>query len=167
MRATWMDAASGAQAGGWPDAGGPPAEDWPGWDASLAGRRDAAHVLLGLLRPYHDRLSADPAAPLGAVAHYLGLLANTVRDWQSAEAYLRQAADIHRTIGAHRWRARTLLAWARMLHDRGDAGDHAQATRLLGEVAGWARRHGYDGLHDDAEQLAGARPAASSISTVH
>lgn len=132
--------------------------------ASLAGRHDAAHVLLGLLRPYHDRLSADPAAPLGAVAHYLGLLAITLRDWHSAEGYLREAADIHRKIGAHRWRARTLLAWARMLHDRGDAGDHAQATRLLREVAGWARRHGHGGLHDDAEQLAGARPAASSTS---
>lgn len=33
MRATWMDAASGDEAGGWPDAGGPPAEGWAGWDA--------------------------------------------------------------------------------------------------------------------------------------
>lgn len=34
MHATWVDAASGERAvGGWPDADGPPAEEWPGWDA--------------------------------------------------------------------------------------------------------------------------------------
>lgn len=107
--------------------------------AALAGRREAARALVAHLGPYHDRLTAEPAVPLGTVAHYLALAATSLEDWDSAQMYFDEAAEMHAKIDADRWYTRTLRAYARMHLTRGDPGDRRAAQRLLRHAAERAR----------------------------
>lgn len=129
----------------------------------LADRHDAARALLDRLAPYHDRLAVEPAAPHGAVAHYLGLLATTIEEWDQAAAYLDQAAATHHRLRAARWHNRTRLAQARLLTRRNAPGDGAQAERLLHTVHAKARALGQPGLIEESRQLLTAGPLSASV----
>ncbi|CAN5641323.1 AAA family ATPase [soil metagenome] len=79
---------------------------------------------------------------MGAVDHYLGLLAATMRDWDSAEPHFASALALN-----ERWEfvpaaAYTRYAWAGMLHQRNGAGDRAQASELLAQALAAARKLG-------------------------
>lgn len=121
--------------------------------AALAARHRAAQALLTLLAPYRDRLAVEATFPLGVVAHYLGLLATTLEDWDRAGAYLDQAADLYQRIDAPRWHNHTRLAQARLLLARQHLGDHAEANQILHETTTQARHQGQTGLLHDAQQL--------------
>ncbi|MDQ3946011.1 MAG: AAA family ATPase, partial [Actinomycetota bacterium] len=66
-----------------------------------------------------------------AVAHYLGVLATTLGNWDEAAHHFASAYAIHERIPAPIWLARTRLEWARMLLTRGHTGDAERAQDLL------------------------------------
>ena len=82
------------------------------------GDRARAPVLFHVLEPYASQLVFTPAGALGAVAHYLAILATTFGDFDEAERRFADAAATHERIGAPTWLARTRLEWARMLINR-------------------------------------------------
>lgn len=135
--------------------------------AACGQRRRCA--VLDLLTPYHDHVAIEVALPLGAVAHYLGLLATTIEKWSQAEGYLDEAADIHHRLGALRWHDRTLLARARLHLARDHPNDPDQATRVLDDVTTRGRQHGHTGLLHEAHALASSigktEPSTASSST--
>lgn len=115
--------------------------------------RQAADALLNLLAPYRSHLAIEISVPLGAVAHYLGVLATTTEQWQHAVNYLNEAEDIHDRMGATRWHNRTRLARARLCVLRGDPEEHNDATQLLDEVTTRARDIGQMGLLHEAHAV--------------
>ena len=70
---------------------------------------DRARVLLRLLEPYRDRFVLIDRAIVckGPAGRFLGLLAATVGDTDSAVAYLRDAVARHDAVGAHPLAERT------------------------------------------------------------
>ncbi|MDQ7910810.1 AAA family ATPase [Phytohabitans sp. ZYX-F-186] len=76
----------------------------------------AARTVFGVLRPYADRVSVagDGWAALGPVALTLGQLAAGLDDREAAVAYLAQAEEVCRRMGAPAWLDRVRAARARL-----------------------------------------------------
>src|SRR5205807_10168875 len=98
--------------------------------ASL-GDRARAQMLFDLLLPYASQICFSSGGALGAVAHYLAMLASTFGDFDEAGRRFADAATTHERIGAPTWLARTRLEWARMLLARRQPGDTERARELL------------------------------------
>jgi tetratricopeptide (TPR) repeat protein len=120
--------------------------------ASL-GDRGRAPVLFHLLEPYASQLALTPAGALGAVAHFLAILAATVGDFDEAQRRFADAAATHERIGAPTWLARTRLEWARMLLTRREPGDAERARELLGRSLETARELGLANVERRAIEL--------------
>jgi DNA-binding SARP family transcriptional activator len=112
-----------------------------------------ARVLFGLLVPYASQIVFTAGGSLGAVAHYLALLATTFGDFDEAERRFVVAATTHQRIGAPNWLARTQLEWARMLLTRRRPGDEERARDLLGQAVATARDRGLNNIERRAVQL--------------
>ena len=110
-------------------------------------------LLYDLLLPYAQRVSGQGIVWIGAVAHYLGLLARTLGDTAGAEAHFADAAAIHQRIDAPIWLARTRLEWARMLLARRHPGDAERARQLLGDALAPARELGLGNVERRAVAL--------------
>ena len=82
------------------------------------GDRAGATVLFQLLEPHASQIVFTNGGVLGAVAHYLAVLAATFGDFDEAQSRFAVAAATHERIGAATWLARTRLEWARMLRAR-------------------------------------------------
>jgi tetratricopeptide (TPR) repeat protein len=117
------------------------------------GDRAAAGRLFPLLAPYADRIAGNGVVWIGSVAHYLGILATTLEDFDEAERYLVASDAAHERLHAPGWRARTRLAWARLLLRRGQREDVKQARQLLGQVIVTARDLGLVNLKRRAAEL--------------
>jgi predicted ATPase/class 3 adenylate cyclase/DNA-binding SARP family transcriptional activator len=119
------------------------------------GKAASAPTLRSMLEPYADQLVviAQGGAISGSVAHYLGLLAATTRDWNDAEAYFAAAAATYERIGAPAWLARTRLEWARMLLARAEAKDGERASDLLQHALATARELGLVTIEREAASL--------------
>jgi class 3 adenylate cyclase/tetratricopeptide (TPR) repeat protein len=107
--------------------------------AAWLGDRAGARVLFDLLAPYASQIVFMNGGSLGAVAHYLAVLAATFGDFDEAERHFTDAAAAHERIGAPIWLARTNLEWARMLLARRQPGDAERARELLGQALTTAR----------------------------
>ena len=113
-----------------------------------------ARVLFDLLAPYAGQVGFSSATPLGAVTHFLAVLATTSGDFDEAERRFADAAATHERIGAPIWLARTRLEWARMLLTRrAGPGDAERARELLGQALGTARELGLANIERRAVQL--------------
>lgn len=77
-------------------------------------------------------------ACLGAFAHYLGVLATALRQWDAADRHFAAAVSMHERMGARVLLTRTRLEWAGMLLARHQQGDTESAARLLDVVDGSA-----------------------------
>lgn len=101
--------------------------------ASALEDRRAAELLYPLLLPYAAycvRMTRIGICGLGAVAHYLGLLAATLQRWDDAAAHLERAIETNRRIGAPAFLAHSRQQYARVLEARGDsAGARVEAER--------------------------------------
>jgi hypothetical protein len=106
------------------------------------GDRDGARVLFELLVPYASQIAIAAGGSLGAVAHYLAVLATTFGDFDEAESRFAAAATTHERIGAPTWLARTRLEWARMRLARANPGDTERAHDLLRQAVATARDRG-------------------------
>jgi len=102
--------------------------------SAALGDSGRAAVLARLLAPYGDQLVVAIRLVSGSVAHYLGLLAATLRRYDEAEAHFEAAEATHARIGAPTWLARTRLERARLLLGRGEHGDGERARDLLAAV---------------------------------
>jgi DNA-binding SARP family transcriptional activator/tetratricopeptide (TPR) repeat protein len=101
-----------------------------------------AETLYERLAPYRDHFVVPGAAWLGSVAHYLGLLATTVRHFDAADVDFAHAAAEHERLEAAPWLALTRLAWAGMLLTRNQQGDAEHARELLDQALDTARELG-------------------------
>ncbi len=121
--------------------------------AASLGDRAGARVLFDLLAPYATQIVFLNGGSLGAVAHYLAVLAATFGDFDEAERRFAEAAGTHERIGAPTWLARTRLEWARMLLTRAKPGDTEQAHDLLHQALATARDRGLANIERRAVQL--------------
>ncbi|HKN90605.1 MAG TPA: AAA family ATPase, partial [Acidimicrobiia bacterium] len=117
------------------------------------GDRAAAGRLYPLLAPYADRIVGNGVVWIGSVAHYLGVLATTLERFDDAERYLVASDAAHERLHAPGWRARTRLAWARLLFRRAQPKDAKDARQLLGQVIATARELGLVNLERRAAEL--------------
>ena len=117
------------------------------------GDRARAPVLFDLLVPYASQFIFLSGGSLGAIAHYLAILASTSGDFDEAERRFAEAAATHERISAPIWLARTRLEWARMLMSRDQPGDAEQARLLLGQALTVARERGLADIERRAVRL--------------
>jgi tetratricopeptide (TPR) repeat protein len=120
--------------------------------ASL-GDRPRAPVLFDLLVPYANQIVLTAGGALGAVAHYLAVLATTFGDFDEAERRFAEAAATHERIGAPIWLARTQLEWGRMLLGRARPGDAERAREFLSQAVTTARERGLANIERRAVRL--------------
>jgi hypothetical protein len=100
--------------------------------AASLGDAESALALYELLLPYAGRVAVSaPEISTGAVAHYLALLAATIRLEDDAERHFVEAMALHEKIGAPSWLAHTQAAYGRFGLARGD---RALGDRLLAEA---------------------------------
>jgi class 3 adenylate cyclase/tetratricopeptide (TPR) repeat protein len=122
---------------------------------ACAGLGDAekAAVLTDRLTPHEELVAHVTSATGGAVSHYLGLLATTLRRFDEAEIRFEAAEATHQRMAAPTLLARTRLEWAHMLFSRSAAGDADRATTLLGQALQSARELGLGGIERRAAAL--------------
>lgn len=113
--------------------------------AARLGDRPRAEKLVSMLAPYRDRYVDMGSSWLGSVAHYLGLVNACVGDITAAETCFTDALAAQRPLGAA-WIARTKLAYAQVLRERGGDEDLLRAADLAGEAVESARSLGLGGV---------------------
>jgi AAA ATPase domain len=110
----------------------------------LGDRRRAA-VVYELLLPCAGRLVPTTRLAvgcLGAVSHYLGILAATMARWDDAAAHLREAVETNSRAGALCFLAQSRHEYAHALRARDAPGDRELAAEQLREAAAGARALG-------------------------
>ncbi|MBV9534374.1 MAG: AAA family ATPase, partial [Solirubrobacterales bacterium] len=81
----------------------------------------------------------------GAADRYLGMLACTLGDWESAEEHFERAIELNQEMGARTWLAHTEYQYARMLIKAG-RGHGSRASALLSHAAALADEIGMNAL---------------------
>jgi len=106
--------------------------------------RVRAQQLYELLTPYRDEVvvAGGVGAVYGVVEYSLGLLAETVGDLDGAIGHLERALDRHVELELRPPTVFTALDLARVLDQRGAAGDHDRARELRSHHHGLAKRLG-------------------------
>ncbi|HEY5317499.1 MAG TPA: hypothetical protein VIJ20_05930, partial [Solirubrobacteraceae bacterium] len=110
--------------------------------AAALGDRARAPGLISMLAPYRARYVDMGSSWLGSTAYYLGVLHACVGDLAAAEECFQDALVAEQALGGGAWIARTKLAYARALRDRGESEDLARAAELTEEAVDSARRLG-------------------------
>jgi class 3 adenylate cyclase/tetratricopeptide (TPR) repeat protein len=121
--------------------------------ATFLNDQAGARVLFEMLVPYASQIVFSNGGSLGAVAHYLAVLAATSGDFDEAQRRFAEAANTHERIGAPTWLARTRLEWARMLLSRCLPGEPGDARELLEQALATARELGLANVERRAVQL--------------
>ena len=92
----------------------------------------AADDVYDRLRPYAHRFAVlPPELCYGSVSRGLGILAATTSRWEDAARHFEDALVANAAAGARTWLAHTKYDYARMLLERGEAGDRTRAAELL------------------------------------
>jgi DNA-binding SARP family transcriptional activator len=134
--------------------------------ASLGDRR-RAESLVSMLAPYRDGYVDLGSSWLGSVAHYLGLLHTCLGDIAAAEKCFEDALAAQTPLGGGAWIARTKLAYAQALRERGGDDDLLRAAGLAGEAVESARSLGLGGvLRHAATQGPRGTPRAPRLSEI-
>jgi len=122
--------------------------------AALGDARRAA-LLYNLLHPFAERLLtvAYNVVCFGSIAHWLGLLAGTLRQWDAAIAHFEAAIETNARVGARPYLARSQHEYARMLIERGESDDREKARTLLTEATATYRELGMPTFLENAEEL--------------
>ena len=126
----------------------------------LGDRRRAA-VVYELLLPCAGRLVPTTRLAvgcLGAVSHYLGILAATLGRWDAAAGHLQEAIETSTRAGAVPFLALSRYEYAGALRARGAPGDHELAEEQHREATATARALG---LGLPAEPRAATAPPAA------
>jgi hypothetical protein len=121
--------------------------------AEVVGNARAARAIYELMEPWTGQLLTTGAHMFGACDHWLGALATTTGDFDSAEEHLASARALHAQLAAPVWSLRTQLARAVLLQRRGGREATAEARLLAHEVNTMATRLGCDGLSRRADAI--------------
>jgi len=123
--------------------------------AAAVGDGHRAAQIYDLMLPLADRLllSGINGICVGAASHCLGLLARTLRRWDTAVEHFEHAMETNARIGARPYLARTQYEYARMLIERDDPGDKEKACTLLGEAIATYQELGMPTFLENAEEL--------------
>jgi class 3 adenylate cyclase/tetratricopeptide (TPR) repeat protein len=124
----------------------------------LGGR---AAELYELMTPFSGQFVAGGSIVSGSTGWALGILAATLEHYKDAESHFAAAAEIDAHLGAPLFLARTHVAWARALTDRGRPEDLDRAQQMLEHAAAVAARSGAEGL---TRQIAECRAAMGALS---
>jgi tetratricopeptide (TPR) repeat protein len=108
------------------------------------GDGDRAANLYHLLLPYDGRtvVVGGATACYGAAARFLGMLAVTMADLETAEGHFQESMALDARMGAWPWLAHGQYEYAAMLLGRGQAHDCERAKALLDEAISAAQRMG-------------------------
>lgn len=114
-----------------------------------------AEKLYELLWPHRDTAILAPPTTVcvGAAAHYLGLLAGTMGEWEKAEAHFEASQLMNEQLKAWPRLANTRLAYARMLLARGRNEDRLRASELRSMAVAAAERMGMKSILQRNAQL--------------
>jgi ATP/maltotriose-dependent transcriptional regulator MalT len=126
--------------------------------AALLGDEEMASLIYPELAPLSGAniIIGHGVASYGSADRYLGRLAATLGDYDTALEHLERALAANRAMGANTWVAHTLYEFGRTLRMRGRHEDEAPAAALLSEAATLAERIGMPMLLARAHAL-GAR----------
>ena len=115
---------------------------------------DAATVLYELLAPHAALNAVDMGEGLrGAVSRYLGILAVTMRRWETAGRHFEDALSMNAAMGVRPWLAYTESDYARMLLARDGPGDRERAEGLLANARATYRELGMEGAVDALDRV--------------
>jgi class 3 adenylate cyclase/tetratricopeptide (TPR) repeat protein len=89
----------------------------------------------------------------GSKAHWLGLLAGTMKKWDDAVEHFEDAIKTNTRVGARPYHARSQHEFARMLIERNESRDEDKAKALLTEATATYRELGMPTFLEDAEEL--------------
>ncbi len=133
--------------------------------AAATGDERAAAALERHLIPYARLAVVGGSGGLyyGSVAHHLGVLAAARSEWDAALGHLEAALAREVRAGARLWEARTRLARARVLRDRGDPADQDRAGALVAEASAAASARGWSAVAAEAQELAAGPPPSPSL----
>ena len=125
--------------------------------ATAVGDRDVAALVRAELLPHAGRpvMIGHGVGWYGSADRYLGMVAATLGDEESAAAHFDEALALERRAGATTWLAHTLLEYGRLLPG-------ARGRGMLAEAAGLAARAGLPAVARDVAAL-GEQPAASVL----
>ncbi len=120
--------------------------------AAVLGDAPRARALYELFRPYDGLVvtAGRAAACYGPVSRVLGLLAATDGRPDDAERHLAEGLVLSERMGDRPFAARARFELARVLLDRGRAGDHGRALELLAAALDTAQEIGMVRLVQDA-----------------
>jgi tetratricopeptide (TPR) repeat protein len=126
-----------------------------GENATSLGDASRASRLYELLIACDDRLivMGTNGPCFGAKAHWLGMLASTMKKWDDAVEHFEDAIETNTRIGARPYHARSQHEYARMLIERNESGDKEKAAKLLAEATTTFRELGMPTFLEDAETL--------------
>lgn len=110
--------------------------------AADVGDLEAAQVIFDLLSPFPSVVAYAYALGTGAIAHHLGRLTTVLGRFDEADAFFRQALEIHNRLGDPFHIARTELGWGRMLLERAEQGDADRGRVLVERARDTAERFG-------------------------
>jgi DNA-binding CsgD family transcriptional regulator/tetratricopeptide (TPR) repeat protein len=107
-----------------------------------------AATLFELLLPYAERnlVFGAHTASFGAAARLLGMLATTLRRWDTAQRQFEYALAFDQRSGARPWLAHSRREFGAMLLHRGGSGDRERALPLLATALAEARHLGMAAL---------------------
>jgi tetratricopeptide (TPR) repeat protein len=107
--------------------------------ASRLGDSDAAELLYRRLSPWHDRVAYTGTSLRGAVAHYLGQLADALGRTDAAVVHFAEALVVNERLRAPFHISRTKLELGRLLLER----EPERAQALLNDARDLARQYAY------------------------
>jgi len=105
---------------------------------AAVGDRAIARTLYASLKPYANMTITIGVATMcyGSAQRHLGLLAETIQDWDAAEEHYEAALVANRRLGASLWLAHTEADFSRMLLRRGRSAESGRAETL--QAAAWS-----------------------------
>jgi len=133
--------------------------------AHALGDRAKAQQLYNLLEPSAEWCLSPSEGSLwfGSVSHYLGLLAATGEQWDSASRHFEDALRQHEQAGARPWLVLTQLAYAEMLSARGGPAYAARTRDLAGAALTMGQALGMTQVPARAGRLLGHTPPQASL----
>jgi tetratricopeptide (TPR) repeat protein len=117
------------------------------------GAVEHARPLYDELAPWHHMMVWNTAVAYNSFDHYLGGLAATLGERDTAERHFDRAIATAERIPAPLWLARTLLWYGRLLVGPGEGGDAGRGRELLQRSAALAREHGAGRVEREAGEL--------------
>jgi hypothetical protein len=121
--------------------------------AILIGDRRSTEHLHPQLAPYAGQVAFDGVTVMGSLEHYVGGLATVLGRHDEAVGRLERSCEVHATIEAPFFEARSRHRLAAALLARNEPGDVAAAQAELHRAVGIAEHHRYRMVHLRAAQL--------------